>query len=269
MNVRGALAAISLLVGALGCTAPAGEDLPGEEPEPEVPLDITVDAIAIVHGALRISATMVDGAADVSVRLAACDHREVGGGVSTASALVWSLGDSDLAASIGCNLLVRARVRESGRSVSKVAELDVGVGVAPQEGENPDGPQVQSIEVGESGVRIGFAATTPGARLTTGESILEASTPPSCEGDPESCASVPVFTIPRIDFARAFLRGRPLHLDGSSFMAGQSVGNAAIDSEPSDDTQQPDETVAPDEPQNEDPQEAPEDSVPEDPGEEG
>ncbi len=269
MNVRGALAAVSLLVGALGCTAPAGEES-SEEPEEEVPLDITVDSVAVVHGALRITATMVDGAADVSVRLAGCDHREVGGGISTASALVWSLGDSDLAASIGCHLLVRAHVRESGRPVSKVAELGVGVGVDAPPDADPDGPQVQSMEVGESGIRIGFAATTRGARLTTGESILEASTPPSCEGDPDACTEVPVFTIPRIDFARSFLRGQPVRLDGASFVTALSVGDATIESDlPPDDTGEKGESVAPDEPQADPPEETPEESVSEEPGEEG
>ena len=101
----------------------------GRRTSRRLPLEISVDALDIVHGALRISATMVDGAADVSVRLGGdCEHTEVGGGISTLSTLVWALGEKELADAIGCGgLLVRARVHEGTRYVTKHAELDVSV----------------------------------------------------------------------------------------------------------------------------------------------
>jgi hypothetical protein len=225
MNVRGALAAATLLVGALGgCATPAGEDdASPDAPEEEQPLDLTVDSVDVVHGALRISATMVDGAADVSVRLAGCDQTAVGGGLATPSMLVWSLADSDLAAAIHCQLLVRARVRDGARYLRKVAELGVDIGVAPEDDESaPDAPQVQTIEVLDTGVRVGFTDLRRGARLTTSDSILGAVPPESDDTEPADCGR---FVIPRLDFARSFLRGRPLRLDGASFVPSMSVGN--------------------------------------------
>ena len=138
MQVRGSFATMSLCVGALsGCAARAGA-AETAAPVEDQPLGITVDALDVVHGALRISATMVDGAADVSVRLGGdCEPREVGGGLSTLSTLVWSLGDREVAAAIGCGLAVRARVRDGADWVNKVGELAVAVDLAAQEGQNP------------------------------------------------------------------------------------------------------------------------------------
>ena len=199
MRVRGSLAAaLSLIVCALvGCAAPnaapeatgegpaddpaapeaadspgprpetvAGTGEPGderpEEQEDREPLTITVDAVDLFHGALRMIATMDDGAADVTVRLGDCDHRPVGGGVSTLSTLVWSFGDKDLADAIGCGLHVRARARDGTGYVSKVADLPVGLDVSPLEGVNPDdGPTIQSVTPTEDGLALGFTQVSP------------------------------------------------------------------------------------------------------------
>ena len=80
MSARGSLAAIAVIALSIcGCAAQAGQDDASEAAAEEQPLDVTVDSLDVVHGALRITATMVDGAADVSVRLGGdCEHREVG-----------------------------------------------------------------------------------------------------------------------------------------------------------------------------------------------
>ena len=234
MNVRGSLATISLIVCAMGgCAARGEQEDPSEEtPAEEEPLDVTVDSLDIAHGALRISATMVDGAADVSVRLGGdCEHREVGGGLSTLSTFVWSLGDADIAAAIGCGLLVRARVRDGARYVHKVAELPVAVDVAPQERNGDEGPQLKEVARSELGIGLAFAPVTRSARLTAGDSILEA-TRPDGEDDPAEDDSTGRFTVSCVDFARSVLRGRPLYLDGASFVTSLSVGTASLQGEP-------------------------------------
>jgi hypothetical protein len=237
MGVRGSLATAWVIVGAVGgCAAyPPQEGSSEEAPAKDQPLDITVDSLDIVHGALRISATMVDGAADVSVRLGGdCEPREVGGGLSTLSTLVWALGDGEIAEAIGCGLVVRARVRDgsSARYVNRVASLGVAVEIAPQESDSAgDSPRLQTVSASNLGVSVVFAPVDPGARLRTGDSILEAAAPES-EEDPAGGDDTGRFTVPRIDFARCVLRGRALYLDGAFFAASLSVGGASVQAEP-------------------------------------
>lgn len=265
MNVRGALAAVTLLVGALGgCATPTGED--DSAPEEEQPLDLTIDAVDVVHGALRISATMVDGAADVSVRLAGCGRAPVGGGLATPSSIVWSLSDRDLASAIPCLLQVHARVRDGSHYVQKFAQLRVGVGVAPEDGETPpDAPQEQSVEKCDTGVLVGFIGIRRGARLTTSDSILESVPPEADDTDPTAGESKGLFLIPHLDFARSLLQGRPLHLDGASFAVSMTVGDVAVSG-----PQESEETPALDLPQEPDPpQETPDEDDPTEQVEEG
>jgi hypothetical protein len=248
MDVRRSLATVSLIVGALGgcATRPGEPDLSEEPPAEDQPLDIAVDSLDIVHGALRLSATMVDGAADLSVRLGGtCEHREVGGGLSTRSTLVWSLSDHDVAEAIGCGLLVRTHVRDPTRYVNKVAELEVTVEMAADVDNAEDGPQLQSLMTSEPGISVMFAPVTRGARLVTGDSILQAAQPESEEA-PAASGDTRQFLVPRIDFARSVLRKRPLHLDGSSFVTSLSVGGTSLENEPSaaaPSTQDPDENA--------------------------
>jgi hypothetical protein len=242
MDVRGSLATASLIVGAVGgCVAHPGEEaLSEEQPAQDQPLDITVDSLDIVHGALRVSATMVDGSADVSVRLGGeCDHREVGGGMSTLSTIVWALGDKDVAEAMSCGLVVRARVRDGVRYVNKFAELAVVIDIAAQESENAeDGPRLQTVATSEVGVSLVFAPVARGARLRTGDRILEAAPPESEENDPAAADDTGRFTVPRIDFARSVLRGRALDLDGWSFVTSLSMGGTSLQSEPQDEPEE-------------------------------
>jgi hypothetical protein len=252
MNVRGSLATLSLVAGAMGgCAAHAGEDEPPEEaPAEDQALEVSVDSLDIVHGALRITATMVDGAAGVSVRLGGdCEHREVGGGLSTLSTLVWSLGDSEVADALGCGLVVRARVRDGTHYVNKLAELGLMVDIAAQEGNADDGPQLQTVATSEFGVCLVFAPVTRRARLTTADSILLAMPPESDEEDRAPDDNTGRFTVPRIDFARSVLRQRPLYLDGSSFATSLSLSGTVLQGEPqaSDTPQDEAEETAPEE----------------------
>jgi hypothetical protein len=253
MRVRGSLATIGLLGALGGCAAPAEEEKPPEEARAEdEPLDIAVDSVDIAHGALRVRATMVDGSADVSVRLGGdCEPREVGGGLSTPSTLVWSLGDRDVADAIRCGLVVRARGRDRAHYVNKVAELAVAIDLAADEQETAeDGPQLQAVTVSEVGVTMAFAAVARGARLSTGDGLVEAAPPDSDEPDPAESDDSSRFAVPGTDFARSVLRGRRLRLDGSSFVISLSVGGTALQRESpgSDEPQANPAESAPDEP---------------------
>jgi hypothetical protein len=219
-----------------------GTDGPAPQPDGEVPeeqddrepLAISIDAVDYVHGALRMVATMEDGAADVTVRLADCDHRHVGGGVSTLSTLVWSLGDKDLADAITCALHVRARSREGTQYVSKVVDLGVGVDVSAPEGENPeDGPIIQSATATQGGEVLTFTQVSPGAHLVTSDSILEADPSDTDAGEPsaDDDAGTPAptqYTVPLVDIARSALEGRRLRLDGASFVTTLSIAGTTL-----------------------------------------
>jgi hypothetical protein len=216
MEVRGSLAAMAIAVGAMACAAPTADDGEVEPPAEEQPLDITVDAVEVVHGALRLSATMTDGAADVSVHLGAqCDRREIGGGVSTPSTLVWSLGEEDLAAAVRCGLQVRARGREGRRRVDRIADLPVTPSMDPADENAQDGPQIQWYAASDGGVLLVFVSTAPGDRLDTHDDALEAT---SDDG------GVARFLMPEIDFARSLLRGDEAHVGGSTFEPALAVG---------------------------------------------
>jgi hypothetical protein len=246
MDARGSLAAACLVAGALcGCEAPTGSDPPLDPPETDEALDVAVDSVDVVHGALRITATMVDGAADVSVRLGgSCDHREVGGGMATPSTLVWTLSDSDVAASMKCGLNVRARAHDGGRRVNRVADLAVGVGMDPEPVEGTEErPTLQSFGMSDTAIDLVFGSTRSSARLTAGGSVLQAM-PPGDGADPEASESTAHFAVAHLDFARAVLRGRPFSLDGASFDVSLSVGGTSlqVDDTPSETSEEVDVT---------------------------
>ena len=259
MNARGLFAAlravvwfggIALMACSAGCIAsPDGsqeeEGAQEEEPKVEVeePLALTVDTLDVVHGSLRVIATMVDGAADVSVRLGGdCEHREVGGGISTPSTLVWAFGEGDIADALSCGLVVRARTHDGYGFVSKVATLDVTAATtgidgtaadaqdSPAEGTtNADGaPAIQAATAAEDGIHLVFAPLARGARLTTGDSVLDA-TRSEPDDDAPTADGAAEFTVPRIDFARSVLQNRPLYVDGTPFATSLSVGGMALD----------------------------------------
>jgi hypothetical protein len=236
MNTRCSLAAASLLVaGFVGCAAPSDSGDPSEEvAEDLLDLDVTVDALDIVHGALRLSATMVDGGADVSVRLGRdCVHGEVGGGISTPSMLVWALGENDVAEAMACNLVVRARVRQGPRIVTKTVELAVEIDLVSEDSDRDDAPTMLGISQTPDGIAVGFSTATRSPHLTAGDSILFPVGPRS-EEDPATSEGTALFVVPRDDFARSILRRRPLSLDGVSFKPQVSVAGVGVQDDPVD-----------------------------------
>lgn len=235
MAVRGSLAAAMCCAALTGCGDPGDLGTPGDDPpELDEPLDLSVDSLDIAHGALRLAATMVDGAADVSVRLGGdCDPREVGGGVSTLSAFVWSFGDADVADAIACGLRVRARAHEGPRRVNKLADLAVAIDVQQAESDGAEtAPQLQSAGPSDTGIAVVFASVPAGAHLDTGESLLEAAPQESTDDDAAADDGAATFVVSRLDFARSVLRGRALRLHGASFATSLSVGGATLEATP-------------------------------------
>jgi hypothetical protein len=195
MGIRGAAAAVSLAWCAMfGCASPLDGEADREEPPvADEPLDVSVESIDVLHHALRISATMVDGGADVSVRLGGrCAHREIGGGTSTRSTFVWRLGEADLAGVIECGLLVVALVRDGGRILKKTAELEVAAELRPES----DSTEAQDDGEEEANPDVGSAATT----------------------------------VP-IEIAQSLLGRRPLVIGGTPFIVWLSVGGTSMGTE--------------------------------------
>jgi len=225
----GAAVLLVLLAMAAGCEAPSGdEDEPAPEPEQILPLDVTVDRVDISHGALRLSATMVEGSADASVRLGdACDGREVGRGMATLSTLVWALDESELADALACNLVVHARVRTEKGHVTKEASLQLFPEVAadPDGSEQEDAPEEAAISTSLSGVAISFTSVGPRARLSVGDSLVE----PTVSDEQAPDDPMTRFVVSRGDFARAILLRWPLRLEGTSFGTWLSVGGAGLE----------------------------------------
>jgi hypothetical protein len=227
-----------LLAATLSC-ASGGDDPSVQEPsiaEEEEALDLSVDRVDIVHGALRMSATMRAGSADVSILLApSCERRQVGRGMATRTALVWALSERDLADVLGCAaLLVRARVAtERGRHVSKIATLGVAVDVAPGEAET--GPRLQGVVQSATAMSVVFTSARATARLSIGDSLIESIQRPDEQSEAEEPAIE--FAVPHLDFARALLSRRSLVLDGASFDPSVAIGGISLDVEAHDEGQ--------------------------------
>jgi hypothetical protein len=216
MNARGLALRASLLLATTACCA-APEDEggdPDETPVEDVPLDLQVDAVDVVHGALRLRATMTGGGPDVSVALGgSCEAREVGGGLSTATALTWTLGETDVADAIDCGLIVRATVRAGRRPASWVASL--GLTVALSAAADPDdSTEAPAEEEAPQDVLQESSAQDPPQEST------DQSTP-----DPATETGSP---IPTTDLARALLLHRQIVLDGTAFDVSLEVGGVPL-----------------------------------------
>jgi hypothetical protein len=137
MNARQWAAARFVVLAATTHCAMAARGSPSDPesaPEDEVPLELSVSSADIVHGGLRVTATMQEGSADLAIVLGSdCEHREVGGGITTASAFTWILGPDDLAAALRCNLLAIAHTRDATGRHMKTASLPVDAEVVSLE----------------------------------------------------------------------------------------------------------------------------------------
>jgi hypothetical protein len=136
LRALGALAlSIVTALATTSCAAPSHDEQvasPAPEPEIEEPLTLSVDALDVRHGSLRIEASMTDGSADVSMWLGdSCGTREVGRGIATRSGFAWSLSREELARAIECSLVVKVHaVDADGHRVRRTAELPVSVALA-------------------------------------------------------------------------------------------------------------------------------------------
>jgi hypothetical protein len=200
MLCRGlAAGALALLAATVGCVAGEGDDEATVEAPEELPLDLTIDKLDIAHGALRLSATMSEGSADVSLLLGeACGSAEVGRGMANRSTFVWALAEDEVALAMKCDLVVRARVVTETGMLVKAASLSV----LPLVGSSSDdeGPQLQ-----------GTSSSTEGITLAFGSGEL---------------------AISHSDFAHAIVLQRPLVFEGASFPTSLSVGGVELQIEP-------------------------------------
>jgi hypothetical protein len=219
MNARGlALRASLLLATTAHCATPDDEGGdPDDPPVEDAPLDMQVDAVDVVHGALRLRATMADGGPDVSVSLGGtCEPREVGAGLSTATAFTWTLGEKDVVGAIDCGLLVRATVRVGRHTAHRVAALGVSVSLTPPatqvEGSTEE-PTEQEAEEDNSGQE---AAPPP------------APEPAEAPADPSATDPDTANVIPTTDLVRALLLHRQIVVHGDALDVAVEVGGVPL-----------------------------------------
>jgi len=225
-------AAIALCLAAAGCGIPSSDDSAGSvEPEPEVeePLTMTVDALGIRHGSLRVEATMLDGSADVEMWLgASCDAREVGRGIATRSGFTWSLSSDDVARAIECNLVVKAHaIDEDGIRVVRIAPLDVSVSLVP------DGAELVSLVAQETDgaeTKLTFSAPRHARRLHIGSTVIGPEETDDAEDQtgPRRGFSE-TFAVDNDDLARAMMHRRRLSVLGEGFLTTVSIGAVTLD----------------------------------------
>ncbi len=226
----GALAAICFASAA--CAAPTNDGMSGAPPPPpeiEEALSMSVEAIDVRHGSLRIEASMLDGAADVSMWLGStCEQREVGRGIATRSSFAWSLSRDEIARVIECSLVVRVHaVDDEGRRVLRTAELPVGVVL---QSDGAEESRIAEQEALGSSTRLVFHSRKRAPRLHVAGSVIGAEDgEPSTRGIYKSA-----FIVGNDDLARSMVGRRRLTiLGGEHYLATITVGNMVLDvSEP-------------------------------------
>ena len=247
-------AALAICLAAAGCAAPSNDEnaagLVAPPPEVEEDLTLTVDALDVRHGSLRIEASMVEGSPDVSMWLGpTCETREVGRGFATRSGFAWSLSREDIARAIECSLVVRVHtIDDDGRRVRKTATLPVTVSLVP---DGADDVRVLRQESAGSSTKIVFAAPSRAKRVHIAGSIIgaeaeddeaeaEAEVPKGAknektERDAKSLKGmyVSAFVVGNDDLALSTVGRKHLTLLGDQFLATISVGSMTLDvSEP-------------------------------------
>lgn len=226
----GALVAICLANAA--CSAPTNSGMNAPTPPPpevEESLTMSVEALDVRHGGLRIEGSMADGGSDVSMWLGGtCARHEVGRGIATRSTFAWTLSRDEIARAIECGLLVRVHaVDEEGTRVLRTAEL--GVGVALQSDGAEESRLAEQESLGTS-TRLVFYARKRAPRLHVAGSVIGAEDgEPSTRGIYKSA-----FIVDNDDLARSMVgRKRLTILGGEHYLATISVGNMTLDvSEP-------------------------------------
>ncbi len=255
-------AALALCLATASCAAPSNNEQAEvstsrapEIEEIEEPLTLSVDALDIRHGTLRIEASMADGSADVSMWLGpaqGCEAHEVGHGIATRSGFAWSLSRDEIARAIECSLTVKVHaVDDEGQHVRRVAQLGVSVAI------EPDGADLVRLRAQESdgaSTKLTFMAPSLVSRMHVAGTVIGAETDEiELSGKLPRGAFLSAFVVDNDDLARSMLARRHLSLLGEDFLATITVGSVTLD------VSEPEPEVAPEpeaepEPQPEEPQ---------------
>ncbi len=225
-------AALALCLATASCAAPSHDDqVAAPEPELEEPLTLSVDALDVRHGSLRIEASMTDGSADVSMWLGQeCDSREVGRGFATRSGFAWSLSRDEIARAIECSLVVRVHaVDAAGHRVRRTAELGVSATL-----ESDGAEQVRLFRQESEGrsTKMTFLGTAHARRLHVAGTVIGVEAEEYVGRLPRG-AFASTFVIGNDDLARSMLARRRISLLGEHFLATITVGSMTLDvSEP-------------------------------------
>jgi hypothetical protein len=241
-------AALALCLATASCAAPSNNEQ-AEAParvgarEPEIeeieePLALSVDALDVRHGTLRIEASMDDGSADVSMWLGTaqgCETREVGHGIATRSGFAWSLSRDEVARAIECSLTVKVHaIDDEGQHVRRVAQLPVSVAVQP---DGADLVRLRAMESDGATTKLTFMAPSVVSRMHVAGTVIGAETDETDEteisGKLPRGAFLSAFVVDNADIARSMFARSHLTLLGEDFLATVTVGNVTLDvSEP-------------------------------------
>jgi hypothetical protein len=227
-------AALALCLATASCAAPSRDGQvasPAPEPEIEEPLKLTVDALDVRHGSLRIEASMTDGSADVSMWLGSeCDSREVGRGIATRSGFAWSLARDEIARAIECGLVVRVHaVDAEGHRVRRTADLPVS---AALEADGAENVRLFRQEHEGASTKMTFLGTANARRLHVAGTVIGVEAEPYVGRLPRG-AFASTFVVGNDDLARSMLGRRHISVLGEHFLATITVGSMTLDvSEP-------------------------------------
>jgi hypothetical protein len=227
---------------AAGATAATSQP---EVEEIEEPLALSVDALDIRHGTLRIEASMDDGSADVSMWLGeSCETREVGHGIATRTGFAWSLSRDEIARAIECSLTVKVHgIDDEGQHVRRVAQLPVSVAVEP---DGADLVRLRALEADGATTKLTFMGPSFASRLHVAGTIIGPENDDIDRGGklPRGLF-VSAFVVDNDDLARSMLARSHLTLLGEDFLATVTVGSVTLDiSDPQPDSVPEPEPVA-------------------------
>jgi hypothetical protein len=209
--------------------------MPAPPPEIEEALKLSVDALDVRHGSLRIEASMLEGggSADVSMWLGeSCEKREVGHGIATRSGFAWSLSRDEIARAIECSLVVKVRaVDEDGNRVRRVTTLPVSVEL---EADGAESVRLFRQESTGASTKMTFLGPANARRLHVAGTVIGVET----EEEPRTGklprgAFLSSFVVGNDDLARSMLARRRVTVLGEHFLASITVGSLTLDvSEP-------------------------------------
>lgn len=254
---RAALAALAAVF-VVGCNPPSADDegAPAQAHEVDTDLEIEVDGVTSFRGGVRLTATMVDGSADVSIVLADSCHEEheghgahagaaggedgarpagdlpevpIGRGFATRSRVVWSFTADELAVAYKCDLFVRAHGvdPELGR-VRRTAKLEVMLGVdghPTTDGDAPDderAPALHAQTIENDDIRLDFVNLGASARVVAGRTIVG----PTMEDD-QARFTIPLEAVAYAAVSRGFIEVS----GGLRFATTLRIGSASLDDE--------------------------------------